>query len=266
MMSISVLIPSRSEPYLQKTIEDIFEHSEADTEVIVGMDGCYEVLKGFGKNSPKLHWTYTDKARGQRATTNELARIAKGKYLLKIDAHCSFSQGFDRIMLEDANENDLLAIDLRDLDVENWTMNPEPLTSQVVFDTDFELKSAPEKPGLIAETQCIHGLGFMVSRKKYFELNLVDESFGSWGLMGLEVPLKIWLSGGKVKVTKKAYMGHWYKQGEAVPYNRNRGEVEDTFRKVKDWARTQNIGWLIKKFDYPCDWTPEKILALKKEI
>src|SRR3990167_1444288 len=90
MMSISVLIPSRSEPYLQKTIEDIFEHSEADTEVIVGMDGCYEVLKGFGKNSPKLHWTYTDKARGQRATTNELARIARRQKLLKKNVPLSF--------------------------------------------------------------------------------------------------------------------------------------------------------------------------------
>ena len=151
-------------------------------------------------------------------------------------------------MLEDMNENDLLAIDIRDLDVDNWKMKGIPLTSQVVFDSNFELKSAPEKPGLITETQCIHGVGFMVSRKKYFELNLIDESFGSWGLMGLEVPLKIWLSGGKVRVTKKAQMGHWYKQGEAVPYERNRAEVQEVFNKVKEWARKQDLLWLKEKF------------------
>src|SRR3990167_671067 len=176
MIRLSILIPARDEEYLEQTVDDIFKHAETDPEIL---------------------WEEDLQPIGQRALTNKLAQRATGDFLMKIDAHCSFSQGFDRIMLEDANENDLLAIDLRDLDVENWTMNPEPLTSQVVFDTDFELKSAPEKPGLIAETQCIHGLGFMVSRKKYFELNLVDESFGSWGLMGLEVPLKVWLSGGK---------------------------------------------------------------------
>jgi len=244
MIRLSILIPARDEEYLEQTVDDIFKHAETDPEIL---------------------WEEDLQPIGQRALTNKLAQRATGDFLMKIDAHCSFSQGFDRIMLEDANENDLLAIDLRDLDVENWRMKPEPLTSQVVFDTNFELKSAPEKPGLIAETQCIHGLGFVVSRKKYFELNLIDESFGSWGLMGLEVPLKIWLSGGKVRVTKKAQMGHWYKQGKAVPYNRNRAEVEDTFHKVKDWARKQDIGWLIKKFNYPCDWAPEKALALKKE-
>ena len=191
---------------------------------------------------------FNPEPRGQREATNQGARISEAKYLLKIDAHCSFSQGFDRIMLEDMNEEDLLAIDVRDLDVEKWEMKPTPLTSQVVFDTNLDLKSAPEKAGLVEETMCIHGVGFMVSREKYFELNLIDESFGSWGLMGLEVPLKIWLSGGKVRVTKKAQMGHWYKQGEAVPYKRDTSEVQATFNKVKEWARKQDLDWLIEKF------------------
>ena len=244
MTQLSILIPACQEPYLQKTIEDILVHSEADTEVLVGLDGkdnFVPPITGF-----KLY--KSDERIGQRAITNRLARLSTAPYLMKIDAHCSFSQGFDRIMLEDMNENNLLAIDIRDLDVKNWEMKPEPLTSQVVFDTDFELKSAPEKPELIAETQCIHGVGFMVSRKKYFELNLIDESFGSWGLMGLEVPLKIWLSGGKVMVTKKARMGHWYKQGDDIPYKREKTEVQETFNKVKEWARKQNLEWLIKKF------------------
>src|SRR3990167_10013965 len=211
-MILSVLIPARNEKFRSETVDDIFKHSEADVEVVVGYDGLgyhqsndnvrseYLANKLFSENNERLTVTYSELLIGQRAMTNKLANLAKSDYLLKIDAHCSFSQGFDKAMLEDvedASENDLLAIDLRDLDVENWRIKPEPLTSQVVFDTDFELKSAPEKPGLIVETQCIHGLGFVVSRKKFFELNLVDESFGSWGLMGLEVPLKIWLSGGK---------------------------------------------------------------------
>ena len=77
--------------------------------------------------------------------------------------------------------------------------------------------------------------------------------------MGLEVPLKIWLSGGKVRVTKKAQMGHWYKQGEQVPYPRDKKEVQVTFNKVKEWAKGQDIGWLIERFGFPADWTKEKV-------
>ena len=264
MIKLSILIPSRSEPYLQQTIEDIFEHSEADTEILIALDNC--------ENSPALvspglmPVTIVSTKLGQRGATNALAKLAKGEYLLKIDAHCSFTQGFDRIMLEDANENDLLAIDLRDLDVKTWQMKPEPLTSQVVFNNNYELVSAPEKPGLIAETQCIHGVGFMVSKELYQKLNLCDEAFGSYGLMGLEVPLKIWLSGGTVRITKKAQMGHWYKQGEAVPYPRNKEESQKTYDKVKEWAKGQNLSWLIEKFNYPADWTQQKVVDRYKSV
>src|SRR3990167_7222611 len=120
MADLSILIPSRSEPYLQQTIEDIFEHREADTEVIVGLDNATQkeaeklnrwYIRGnydFGNNQPRRFFViYSQKPIGQRALVNQLAEMSAAKFLLKIDAHCSFSQGFDRIMLEDMNENDL---------------------------------------------------------------------------------------------------------------------------------------------------------------
>lgn len=257
MTALSILIPSRNEPYLQKTVEDILEHSEADTDIYVGYDG-YQELANVTKLSPKVHYVYSTQVMGQRAMTNMLAGNARlfsqADYLMKIDAHCSFSQGFDRIMLEDVG-NDLLNIDLRELDVEKWQMKPTPLCSQMVFNTNFDILAAPEKPGLVEETMIPLGVGFMVPREKW--PGLIDESFGSWGLMGLEVALKTWLRGDKVKVTKKAQMGHWYKQGEKVPYPRSKEETQETFNKVKEWARKQDIGWLIKKFDYPADWKPD---------
>ena len=236
MKDLSILIPSRSEPYLQQTIEDIKAHAETDPEIL---------------------WEEDIEPIGQRALCNRLASKAIGQYLLKIDAHCSFTQGFDRIMLEDI-EDDLLAIDLRELDVDTWKMNPKPLASQIVFNSNFDLISAPERPELVPETMAILGVGFMVSKENYFKYNLIDASFGSWGLMGLEVPLKMWLAGKKVKVTKKAQMGHWYKQGEKVPYPRSIEETQITFNKVKDWAREQDYMPVVERFDWPADWLGKK--------
>ena len=98
---LSIIIPARNEDWLQKTIDDIFEHSEADTEVLVGLDGYSPFLLA----RENLQFFYQEKAIGQRALMNELAHKAKGKYLMKCDAHVSFSQGFDRIMLEDMEED-----------------------------------------------------------------------------------------------------------------------------------------------------------------
>src|SRR5690606_17635243 len=36
----------------------------------------------------------------QRAATNLGARISKAKYVMKVDAHCSFDKGFDRKLIE----------------------------------------------------------------------------------------------------------------------------------------------------------------------
>lgn len=69
MAELSILIPARNEPYLQKTINDILEHSEVDTEIIVGIDGWSVELE-------KHERVFVHERKvpiGQRAMTNELA-------------------------------------------------------------------------------------------------------------------------------------------------------------------------------------------------
>ena len=77
MIELSIVIPSLNEPYLDKTVEDIKRHAETDIEVLVGDDAVEKL--------------------GQRALTNKLVREAKGKYVMKCDAHVSFSQGLSLI-------------------------------------------------------------------------------------------------------------------------------------------------------------------------
>ena len=74
MRDISILIPSRNEMWLVKTIEDILQHIEADTEIIVGLDGQWSD-PGIPYNE-RVSVVYYPESIGQRAMTNQLARLS----------------------------------------------------------------------------------------------------------------------------------------------------------------------------------------------
>ena len=97
-MELSILIPSRHEEFLKQTIDDILTHREADTEIIAVCDGEWPV-EPIPQNE-RVNIIYLGKSIGQRAGTNIACRLSRAKYVMKIDAHCAFDQGFDRKMLE----------------------------------------------------------------------------------------------------------------------------------------------------------------------
>ncbi|HLG90591.1 MAG TPA: glycosyltransferase, partial [Candidatus Saccharimonadales bacterium] len=90
---LSILIPARNEMFTARTVQDIIEKKRGNTEVIVGMDGQWSD-PGI-PDHPDVRIIYVSQAIGQRAMTNRLARLSKAKYLMKVDAHCTFDEGFD---------------------------------------------------------------------------------------------------------------------------------------------------------------------------
>lgn len=97
-MELSILIPARNEMFLRQTVEDALSHIEADTEIIAVMD---EKWADPGLDiHPRVSVIHTNIAVGQRAAANLACKMARGKYVMKVDAHCSFDQGFDRKMIE----------------------------------------------------------------------------------------------------------------------------------------------------------------------
>ncbi len=97
-MDLSILIPARNEEFLQNTIDDALLHREAETEIIAVLDGQWPE-KPLTQNE-RVNIIYVPVSVGQRAAQNLACKLAKGKYVMKVDAHCSFDQGFDRKMLE----------------------------------------------------------------------------------------------------------------------------------------------------------------------
>ena len=99
MRDLSILIPSRNEMFLRRTIEDILEHREENTEVIAVLDGLW--ADPVIDDHEDVTLIYHSKSVGQREATNEAARISTAKFIMKCDADCAFDQGFDRKLMED---------------------------------------------------------------------------------------------------------------------------------------------------------------------
>ncbi len=121
MKELSIVIPARNEEFLARTIQDILEHIEADTEIIAVLDGQW-ASPGIPQHE-RVNVIYVPEAIGQRAAGNIGAKLAQGKYIWKSDAHCSFDQGFDRKMLEFFKEvgDDVTAVPImKNLHVFDW--------------------------------------------------------------------------------------------------------------------------------------------------
>lgn len=296
MAKLSILIPARNEESLQRTIDDVFQHAEGDIEVLVALDNWDN--PPILKENSRLNVIKT--SLGQRGATNALAKIATSKYLAKLDAHVSFSQGFDTAILEDMESDTVIVPAICNLHVYDWfcpnghkhfqgkyeeceqcgskelskipiwQMIARPIRSNFYFDTGLHFQYMPEDTDeLVSETMSLQGSCFVANRDKYFELNLCDEQFGSWGSQGTEVACKTWLSGGRVLSTKKAFYGHQFRETEGFPYH-NPGDAilaaqkyaKDLFLGNKWPLQKYPIQWLIEKFNYPGDWTKEMVKEL----
>src|ERR1041384_6733951 len=95
---LSVLIPARNEYYyeidlLHETVSNVLANTSDRTECCVVLDG-YWPLHPLPVNS-RLRVIHHNKSIGQRAATNEAARVASGEYDMKLDAHCALDERFD---------------------------------------------------------------------------------------------------------------------------------------------------------------------------
>lgn len=121
MKDLSILIPARNEMFLARTIEDILANIEADTEIIATLDG--EWADPPIPYHERVSLVYVPEAIGQRAAANVACKLSKAKYVMKVDAHCSFDKGFDRKMLEafkETGDNVTMVPTMRNLWAFEW--------------------------------------------------------------------------------------------------------------------------------------------------
>ena len=216
MDGLSVLIPSRNEDYLEQTIRNILQNARGEIEILVALDGWLPDPQ-IKIGDDRVVFYHEPESIGQRQSINKLARVAKGKYVMKIDAHCAVDEGFDLKLAEDCEYDWTVIPRMYNLDIKTFKPKFHKRTDymymQVREDGQFraeyyrgkEYRKQHSKKALIDDTMCCMGPCFYMHKDRFWELGGCDEAHGGWGSQGIEVSCKAWLSGGSLKVNKKTW-------------------------------------------------------------
>lgn len=283
---ISIIIPAFKEPYLQKTIDSLLKSAWGDIEIL-------PVFDGRSPDKPirpdkRVKVVTLKEHMGMRAAINAGISQAKGEFIMKCDAHCSFGTGFDGILSKNCAEDWLLVPRRYSLDAAKWQrVKNKPFrdyqyitypTPNGGYGINMSNPDWPERtqqrnnPKYDIDDMMAFQGSCWVANKKYFlkRVGVLDdreETYGSFTDEYLEIGLKYWLGGGQVKVIKKTWYAHLSKSKEQY----NKGLFTTKFKRnlakyrtwsAKHWMNNEEPGmihplsWLIEKF-WPVPTWPE---------
>ena len=288
MSKVTVIIPSRNERFLVPTVRDVLAKAGGDLEVIVCLDGYWAHDL---PPDPRLHVLHRGDAVGMRGNINAAAALARGDFLMKLDAHCMVAEGFD-VELAGSCDQDWIMVPRRyALDPERWAWDE---SQPGKYPIDYHYLSNPiERPD---DPTCgLHGTFWPQRKRERAHLEVDDEmsSQGSCWFMSRahfhqrigtmdtalygpfvsefqELGLKTWLGGGRVVVNKRTWYAHLYKgrkygRGYALgPHQFSQGAAVTDYWMRDRWAsRVHDLVWLVEKFWPVPSWgdDPARVFA-----
>jgi len=288
-MDLSILIPARDDhQYLENTIAGLFKNAKGEIEVIVMLDGYWPNPPLTNRNN--LTIVHVSKVHGMRVNVNAAARIAKGKYIMKLDAHCMVGEGFDEILKKDCEKDWLVVPSRYSLDAENWKRGRGPidylyLTYPYLDDDQFGYglhgkkwvgknmgakeyyrKENENKDKKIDDIMTFQASCWFMHRNLFFEIDCYDTENYGFFQEAQEIGMKVWLSGGRVIRNKNTWYAHWHKGpnakvGRGFKLSKRQKRLDETFSadfwmNNKWHKQTRKMSWFVEHF-WPIPGWPE---------
>jgi glycosyltransferase involved in cell wall biosynthesis len=226
---VTIIIPSKTEKFLQKTTQDVLAKATGDIEVLVILDG-YDLPSAEVVHDPRLRYIrlpqvgYTQKRHG----INQAVAEAKGEYVMSVDAHCMFAPGFDEQLVKDHQPTWVQIPRRNRLDAENWSLQTQSDSRPPI---DYEYTMYPLKfdpPGLhgfkwdartlerentkLDDQMHFQGSCWFMTKEWFHKLGLMQiEGYTGWGQEAEEIGLKTWRAGGRVITNKNTWYAHLHK-------------------------------------------------------
>ena len=281
---LSIIIPSRNEMFLEKTIRDLLAKASGEVEIIAVLDGYWPLAEEI-VDDPRVIYLHKGISEGMRMRINSGVAVARGEYIMKIDGHCMVDEGFDLELIKVNQDNWIQVPTRRKLDAENWCN-----VTSGNRDMNYMFLSYPDDPnerggiGLhgrkwdeknsdralrsekIVDLMSAQGSCYFMKKSYFEELELLDYvNYGPFGSEFQEVGLKCWLSGGRVVRNKNTVYYHLHK---GKKYGRGYYLNNKDMKKANDFTnkwitggvwpkQTKPLKWLIKHFWPIPTWTEE---------
>lgn len=218
---VSIIVPARNEQFMPATVDDLCAKARGSIEVIVVLDGYWpECISGDNR----VHYIHHSAPRGLRRSLNEGVAIARGQYVMKLDAHCMVSEGFDTV-LANVCQDDWVCVPTRHrLDAENWRVDDggRPPINYLYLEPSndgINVKEWREKNRdrsldaiRVDDILACQGSCMFLPRDFWYELELLDEEhYGKFRKDPQEVMFKAWSIGGRCVRVKDAWYAHLHK-------------------------------------------------------
>lgn len=294
---LSIIIPSYKEPYLLETINNILDTAEGKIEIFVNVDDGIPIKNA--RKDTRVTFHYSDSPLGMRGGVNMGLAWAKGKYIMKCDAHCAFAPGFDKLITRNMEDNWLVIPRRYSLYADGWKRElrfpPKdyhfiayPVMSRfygkAMFPYEWKDRRITRKDYEIDDTMIMQGSCYIANRK-YFarRVGFLDarvETYSPFGGEQMEVGLKYWLGGGKVKVNKKTWYAHLFKNsnyykkvaGGSLRQYKYRIKATGSWEwSTRHWMNNEEpnmihpFSWLVEKFWPVPTWPEDRSLWVYKK-
>lgn len=311
---LSVIIPARNEEFLKNTVEDILKNKRGKTEVIVVLDGKWAnpplenhpdvtilfTAEPYGQREATNQGVRLSQAKyimkcdahvafdegfdvklidGFKEVGDEVTMVPAMYNLHVFDWKCKKCgkrtyMGPFPTKCEDCDntrhfEKKLVWKPRWNRRTEFWMFDSEPH-----FQYWNEYKKRPEAQGQIVDTMSLIGACFMLTRERYWRLNICDKDFGSWGSQGVEVACKSWLSGGRLVVNKNTWYSHMFRTQKdfGFPYPQSNTQVQNAKKKAKELffngkfeGQVRPLSWLVEHFWPIPGWSEQDLKQLKEK-
>lgn len=247
---VSVIIPvcDADEEWIERTIESVHDNAVGPTQIIAIRDKEHE---------------------GHRVLMNRMAEDADGKFLLRLDAHCAMSPGWDVRMKSSCDKQTVVAAIVDSLNVKTWGGSLVDM-GLIILNREMDNTYPPWK-GLAQReieepTMGLGGCNYMIQKAFYDYHEGCDEELGIREAGGLEWALKAWLSGGQVIIRTDVVCCHLFRAPEIGVGNAKK-DRNATLMLGKKWAtgygkgQTRGLYWLTRKFEPWLDWDKKEATA-----
>lgn len=242
----TVIIPARNELFLNQTLQDVAEKSTDACEVIAVLDGYWpeDIYR-----HDKVSYIHFGEQRGMRPALNAGVAAAKGAHVMKLDAHCMVSEGFDQVLVDTCHEDWVCVPTRKRLDAEHWCVRDDgrpdinyqfiDISNDGLNGKEWRQKNQDRSLDAVRVDDIIscQGSCYFMHKAHWEAMGLLDEAhYGSFRKDPQEVMFKTWTSGGRCVRVKDAWYAHLHKGRKwGRMYSLDRADYHQGDEFVKQW-------------------------------
>lgn len=277
---LSIVIPSKNERFLKRTIEDVLEKSVTDIEVFPVLDG-YTIPDEEVVNDPRVHYIHlpeTSRSKKRDAINFCINEKSSGKYVCWLDAHIMLSHGWDEVLRNNSKANRVQIMRRYRLDPFNWCTQKQDRKLDFI---DYEHllwkglekhemhgfrseEITRERQNLIEDdVLTCQGSFFFMERSWFTKMGFMDMGYQGQGEESEEIVFGTVYAGGEVKVRKDCWYAHLHKSEHngGRGFHKSRSEAQSSYDYAWKKLVTENTEKFIEHIEkfpldpnYPKNW------------